>query len=277
MIKHRIWLTEEQRSEVTRRYIAGEKPMTIAKSIGVCANNVRGAIRKAGVEMRDRAHACRRFHHNENAFDVLTPETEYWIGFLFADGSASRHRVGSPSMSVGLATRDRSHLVKLLAFMGSNHKIYERMSGDCYIDGRYIGLHRQSAVNLRSKNIVEALMRYGMCNKSLDRVATAELALSRHFWRGVVDGDGYVGIVSAGPRIGLCGGLTLMNQFVRFAQSHGLGEHTNARRARKGGKLHIVGFTKVAAGKLIRTLYEDASVFLSRKNKRAKAIIRGMK
>jgi hypothetical protein len=50
---------------------------------------------------------------NHEAFDIITDDAAYWIGFLFADGSVVRERKGAPMVQVRLSEVDRGQLVKL--------------------------------------------------------------------------------------------------------------------------------------------------------------------
>jgi hypothetical protein len=198
-------------------------------------------------------------------FDNITPDSAYWIGFLFADGSIVKKKVGSPTLTVGLQASDRGHLEKLLTFMESNHQIYDTVST---IRGKTFPGAR---ITIAAPKIVEALYRYGMCEKSLARIAPPCLQDSRDFWRGLVDGDGHVGTseriresgnVGTAFRFELCGGKTLVEQFLTYLRGHGIGlgttimEQGEIFRARMGGDTALRG---------MRLLYEGALLALERK------------
>jgi hypothetical protein len=271
MIKQRIWLTAAQRIEIIRLYeIEKLSPPVIATRYGVCANNIRNALDAAGVERRDRIESRRQYTHDEHAFYEITPDSAYWTGFLFADGSISHHQVGSDSLDVSVADCDREHLVKLRAFLRSNHPIYNVTTRGSRIDGRWIAPKKQTRLAFRSQPIVDTLSRLGMRNKSLDRVTSKELIASRDFWRGLVDGDGYIGWNPERPRIGLCGGRILMEQFLVFVQTLGVAPLATVRQRKK---LFIVGFTKQTATQIIATLYTFANISLDRKQLRADAVL----
>lgn len=269
--KRRIWLTDEQRTTAVTRYKSGDSPDAIADSFGVCANNIRNALRRAGVEMRDRSQARTKLKLRTDAFNVITPESAYWIGFLFADGSLSPRSVGAPVLAVGISEKDEAHLHKLRAFLGSEHKItrYQQRVSKTVPRGNTFWAVRLS---IRSAHLGADLRRHGMCNKSLERVAPLHLAVSRDFWRGLVDGDGHVGCSNKKPRLGLCGGVILMHEFLDFLQGNGIGRDTNVRR---GGQIHRVDLNCSTAIAAMKLLYDDACVALSRKHRRALALISG--
>jgi hypothetical protein len=272
MSKRRIWLTDEQKTRAAERYLAGDAPDTIADTLGVCANNIRNALRGLGVEMRNRAKARTKLRLRANAFDSVTPASAYWIGFLFADGALSVRKIGSPVLAVGLAEKDRGHIVKLRDFLGSEHKItrYRQRGSETVPCGDAYWAVRLS---IRSAEIGAALLQHGMCAKSLQRIAPDYLKSNAHFWRGLVDGDGHVGVSRGKPRLGLCGGQVLMEQFVAFLRSNSIGLHTEVRAEKN---IHRVDLNCGSAVDAVRLLYtDDAPVALERKQKRARAIISG--
>lgn len=271
---HRIWLTFEQQEAAVERYLAGEGAPAIARSFGVCTNNILNAIRRRGHAVRSKVEALTKYSLDATAFDEVTPESAYWIGFLFADGSiyVKSGVQASPILTVGLANKDRGHLKKFLAFLKSDRPVY---SGNSTIRGK---THAKATVSVSSVPLTESLGRYGMKLKSLDRVAPPQLIDSRDFWRGLVDGDGFV-LPRKKSKLSVCGGLPLMKQFLLYFQNLGIGLNTNVRSQisdtlgqLKPKRLYTVTFACSTAVKAARHLYKDASVFLDRKMADAKAI-----
>lgn len=268
--KRRIWLTVEQQLSVVSRYTAGETPDKIADSLGICANNVRNTLRKHGIVARDRSEACTRLPHWKEAFDKITPESAYWLGFLFADGCVTQHPVGSAALYVGLADRDRGHLEKLRAYLKSTHVIISKDTKP--LRGK---IHRSCNYALRSAYLCDALMRHGMKNKSLSRVAPDYLAGSRDFWRGMIDGDGFASTSEdKKARLGLYGGEVLMQQFLDYLRHMGIAKNTEVHRHTssgiddsdfKPGKIFRMELVSGPAADAIYLLYKDPCVVLDRK------------
>jgi hypothetical protein len=269
MTKKRIWLTPEQKNEVALRYAAGEPAPAIAESLGVCSNNIYNTVRRLGLKIRDPSTAASRISYKKDAFDVVTPESAYWIGFLFADGwTYEQKRKAAPIISVGLAARDRGHLVKLRDFLGSGHAISEIKNKNSKF-GEFPG----ARLTISSRELYDALCVHGMRNKSLDRVATPELSRSKDFWRGLIDGDGYLGIPAQKIRFGLCGGRVILEQFMAFLANHGIGHRTTIRAQ---GKIFRIDMNCGPAEAAIRLFYsEPLCAALDRKNCIAQAILRG--
>jgi hypothetical protein len=47
---------------------------------------------------------------NHEAFDIVTNDAAYWIGFLFADGSVIQQQKGAPQVQLRLSEVDRATL-----------------------------------------------------------------------------------------------------------------------------------------------------------------------
>jgi hypothetical protein len=122
-----------------------------------------------------------------NAFDQLTPA--YWVGFLFADGSVSKDRQ-SKTLSVRVSERDRENLLKLRAFLRSTYSIGTAPAGN------YGGYRSRPLVRLSvsSPQLAERIL----CLGRYDGPINTTLVESRDFWRGVVDGDGSLAILTTG-------------------------------------------------------------------------------
>ena len=120
----------------------------------------------------------------QDAFDELTPDAAYWIGFLFADGSVVG-RGESAVVQTRLSECDREHLVKLRSFLGSTHKIGAAPAGN------YGGYRSRPSVRLSvpAGRLARRLLSLGRYEGPID----STLIRSRDFWRGVVDGDGSLG------------------------------------------------------------------------------------
>lgn len=236
---------------------------------GVSKETVRRIVRERGVRLRQgRPPEC---EVNHAAFDELTPTAAYWLGFIFADGWVAEDAYGSPAVALALAEKDRGHVEKFRAFLGSTHAISTVLPGK----GTFGGIC--AAFKVRSKRLCEALWERGM-EKKAERVPIAELRESIDFWRGAVDGDGWLGVsehAATGHRFafaGLCGHLPLLDLFRAFLASHGI--RTNGPDPTTSG-IWKVQASERGAEHIIECMYRDPVEALTRKNIRAQAIIAG--
>ncbi|GAA3145351.1 hypothetical protein [Nonomuraea roseoviolacea] len=232
-------LTSEQKAAAAERYMAGESSTRIAAAFGVSDMSLRGVLRRRGVTIRGE-HSLR-----EDAFDDLSADAAYWIGFLFADGTVHFRDGLKPQIGVSLSERDREHLVKLRDFLGSTHAISDVSSG------------RACIFSVRSEKLAHRLLALGRYNGSVDRA----LVESHHFWRGVVDGDGSIGEYSGKAQARLFGNYPLLTAFNGFLASHGV----TGLSVRPHKSIYIVGTTGRPARRIVGLLYDDAPTALHRK------------
>ncbi|MBY8873605.1 hypothetical protein K7640_17370 [Micromonospora sp. PLK6-60] len=197
-----------------------------------------------------------------DAFDDLTPETCYWLGFLFADGSVT-HRPGHlPSVSVGLAACDRDHLVALRTFLGSTNSISAPNPK-----------LRSCQFSMRSLQLANRLLELGRYTGPVN----GQLTSSRDFWPGFVDGDGSIGAYAKRPggplvpQFRLVGRPRMLEPFLAF-----LSERVACNLTLRPHKtIWTVGTTGRPAREIVDLLYRDAVVALRRKAERAALIAPG--
>jgi hypothetical protein len=87
---------------------------------------------------------------------------------------------------------------------------------------------------------------------------------NRHFWRGVVDGDGYINNRNGqdGDKIILTGSYDLLKQFKTFIETMISGSEATFKQYGKYYRLYIYSYTARAVAEL---LYKDCSIALERK------------
>ena len=197
-----------------------------------------------------------------NAFDQLTPAAAYWVGFLFADGSVSKERQPK-RVSVRVSERDREHLVKLRAFLRSTHTIGTEPAGN------YGGYRSRPSVrfSVSSAQLAERIL----CLGRYDGPINATLVESRDFWRGVVDGDGSLGILATGyAYFGLVGSRRLLEAFLLFLRSNDLDAKMTIRPDKTIFQIATAGYT---AERIVCFLYDNTDVALDRKAAAATEIL----
>ncbi len=278
-------VTDEQRERaLVMCRDEGYKLQEAADALGISKKTVSNVVRDAGIcRPGGKPRTCTV---NGAAFDVLTPESLYWIGFLWADGNVhqdvitesrkSRATAGAPAITVGLSAVDREHLEKFRAFLGSTHAITEnapRSAAPAFEGGPRINTGPTVYFSIRSKGLCAALELYGFTTKRL-RVPVPEVAKSRDFWRGMVDGDGSLGVYPIGgmnyPGVRLAGQRSLVEVFADFLKNNGLA----SLRPFEGIGVWTVSTTGNTATEIIHHLYANASVVLDRKRERAEMILR---
>lgn len=249
-------LTEEQKQACVAEYLRGDSISMIADRYKVDRSTVWSLLGRRGVKMRKPHETNPRRAFNRDAFSTITEESAYWIGFLMADGSIA-HRKSSFYFSLGIS--ERSHVEKFREFLKSDHKI-SMTPGKGYANAKPI-----FRLSIASKPIVARLAKYGVRPRKNFNARVIGLENNRHFWRGVVDGDGYVsnriGRYGRHPVIGLVGAKPLLRQFRKFIMTL---TKTNVRVQ----PLHSIWSVCVSchvAVPVIEALYSDCTIALDRK------------
>lgn len=143
----------------------------------------------------------KRYTFNHEYFLSKGPEQAYWAGFIIADGCVSRGR----DLIIVLQNRDRRHLRRFVACIGGDNAVRTA---------------KQSRLAIRSVKMIEGLRKWGVTERKSLTATPPHLppALARHFWRGVFDGDGHLGIHSGVVELSLVGTWAMVNGFSKFVQ-----------------------------------------------------------
>jgi hypothetical protein len=228
---------------------------------------------KMRIAMTGRKHTeesielMRTYTMNQSAFNLITEESAYWLGFFMADGSISEiktHANGgtTPYVVLKLQIRDLEHLKKFKTFMTSTHPI------SIYTDKRGKVSCR---LGFSAKKLALKLSEYGItARKSLCGMAKCGLECNKDFWRGVIDGDG---TLSHGgyPRLYLVGSYNLLIQFKVFVEKI-VGQTIISRLLQRKSIYRLTLCGQIAL-KVVKILYDSCSVALERKLERAKLML----
>ncbi len=203
----------------------------------------------------------RKYDLDQTAFDTITEESAYWIGFLYADGSVGKGN-GSYRISVSLKESDKEHLEKLCDFFKTpKQRVKHVPSTKSYqlVISSYILWKRLQDLGFNNK-------------KSWNAKPPEELKNNRHFWRGVIDGDGSLNSSlrkdqsTVRRRLDICGTPDTVIDFIIFCEENTdhnfshikIGDITNTFSTYKIGQKD-----KLLA--VSRLLYKDSNIYLERK------------
>lgn len=173
---------------VKREYEQGASATQIAKKLGVSHYVVEKHLKLAGVVLR----GTTAFGHvDEGFFDViLSEEQAYVLGFFSADGCVKSDNC----ISFEVANTDAQILQDIAQAMKWKGKVSINNEA-----GR-------GTLQIKSKRLHDALLKKGFVEgkKSVTCVPVrVDENLERHFWRGVIDGDGSLPDLSTGREL-LC-------------------------------------------------------------------------
>lgn len=211
---------------------------------------------------------ARTYFFNKNYFSTIdTPDKAYWLGFITADGS-----VDHKALHIRLSTKDDTHLQKLLDSIGSDASIeYTRNN------------HNRPCVRIRvfSVEMIQDLASHGIMPNKTWTVApwSGPFELERHYWRGVVDGDGWITTGSNGNTkrfytVGLCGNLQIATGFQSFVYKH-VGRFVPlVEKQLRTKTFYQVAYTGTHAAKEVCQLLDyENGIALDRKHAKALEII----
>lgn len=254
-------LTEAQKTALKTTYADGLSLRATAEVTGIPLKVVQSRIRRWGLS-RTRSQAARKYALDENAFTDATSTALYWTGMLMADGNVMHTYGRQARVSLSLHRKDKKHVEKLAAFVG--------MPVTAVHDSKKRPV---SKLTIHSNRMAQDLAKCGVVpNKSLIAQipdGRSDILQSRDFWRGMIDGDGSIGI----PKPSYCvltltsGSPIMLCQFESFLQRNRLPTGRIAQQI----SYVISGNRSIP---IIRHLYAEAAPSLQRKAKLASEIMR---
>lgn len=185
----------------------------------------------------------------------LTADELYWCGLIHADGTIMGRNKRTPChLRVYLTQGDKSVVEEFLRFFSSTGTVtvVSASSSD------YPGAKVRYRASTRSG--VEGLVAAGVKD-----VPTDELYESRHFWRGLIDGDGSVFLRGDGyPQVSLCSNKA--EDLLAFSAWVGkLFQAPGPTVSVRSNGLGLVSVRGYRARELAVYLYKDGYVAMTRK------------
>lgn len=209
------------------------------------------------VFIRNMSNSKRTNQIKEDVFDKINEESAYWIGFILSDGNIYYPKNRSKRLTLCLKESDREHLEKFKTFIGSNKRLY------------YYDKDNTVYLSVCSNRIVNKLEEYGITErKSLTAKVPEQLKNNKHFWRGVIDGDGSVRFHKTGyPIINLCGTVDVVGSFMNFT-----GKIIKIYQPDLNKNFGQIGYGATSAKTICEYLYGDSKIYLNRKYENYKRI-----
>ena len=212
---------------------------------------------------KNKGQFSRKYKLNESAFDVVTNESAYWLGFIRADGCISydyRYAQPSPRLRINLKICDIGHLQKLKAFLADEGIIATRDGG------------RYCALEITSRSLVARLAKFGIVERKSRTASVIGLNDNLHFWRGAIDGDGTLYTSpNLYPSLSLCGSEMILRQFVDYVKSGFPNMQKISIRKCASIKQLAIGGEKAVM--LTRHFYYNCPISLKRKQEKAEIIM----
>jgi len=257
MVAKALNRTEDQILECIRAYMDGKTLQEAGGLHNIVPSTLQRIIHRRGLHTRNSSESHRKYAVNLSVFDELNEHSEYWAGFLFADGCIQSNKKRN-EIKLAISSKDHNHMLKYQKFLQTDAPVRIVNNGSGFPGYTYSG--QLSVLSTHSGELVQKLINLGLTGP---RTPLGGLGLSRHFWRGYVDGDGYLGKPSGEKaRIGLCGTLPAIEAFMRFVDASGVKSQVQPYQA---SSIWQVYYSSRVAARVARILYADSSVHLDRK------------
>lgn len=223
----------------------------ISKQLGIHRGRFTNYIKEQGVSVLNQQNASQSY---SNVFEKIdTEEKAYWLGFLYADGYLGTE---TNHIEIALASKDINHIKKFVAFI--NHK------------GKILKDDIRVRISFRDKKMHSDLIKLGCTpKKSLTLQFPSEEQLPkkllRHFVRGFIDGDGYIGMhVNGFGRLSItCGSKEFIQDLIL-----NMNWRQNKIHKDKRSDALSVEWAGYYVCDMLDELYKNSSIYLDRKYKR---------
>lgn len=252
-------------------YQSGRSIAAISRELGVDSSVIRKRLVAVGVGIRGPraatiANLCRdpsivqrmgrprTYPVNEDYFETFTPNMAYIVGLLQADGS---NQVGRGVVRITLKLSDQAILHNIANEMGASRPLIMDVYGN---PGLFI----------QNRALSDGLARWGVISPKTHTASTHPMLRgNRHYWRGVIDGDGTL-CTTAGRRhiLALVGSKAVCSEFLAFCQARGTGRRVNVIAHKSIYSVHLSGKD---ARIIANVLYKGNSLTLRRKYATAQA------
>ena len=213
-----------------------------------------------------------KYNYKRDDFSSVNSEEQaYWIGFLVADGYVYKTR----TLSLKLADRDKDHIEKFADFLCvPQDKREEIIKPDC---SGYTKDSCSWCIDICCEQICKDLKPFGVfqCKSTKEKpYFFSDDLLEKAYVRGLIDGDGWVSAPQTKQKqVGFCGSFE-MCEYIRSVFEKVSGQ---APKISQHGKIyHLKAGNKDAVIKILRYLYDDSKVFLTRKYNNAVAVIKSL-
>lgn len=181
----------------------------------VFASLKRGLTKSCGCIVQQRPNGC-KYTYNIDFFD-FSQNSLYVIGLIYTDGSLDQNR---PCFQIGLKKEDSNVLKKISLLMRGTESLIiskprKSPSSDNYTQPFYV-------LKCTNKILYEKLTLFGLYPSKTNSIKPLDILLNnKDFWRGCIDGDGWVTYAKTKYlRIGFCGTREMCQGFVHFCNQY---------------------------------------------------------
>lgn len=221
----------------------------------------------------------RKYFCNESFFDELNEKSAYWLGFIAGDGCVRKHNY-SYILKIALATADIDHLNKFkndIEFTGNiySYIVKNKIKAQSTLKKDF---YNSSIINITSKKIFNTLGNYNIIpRKTYSYSIPKEIVNNknlRHFIRGCIDADGSIIKRNNSESVSILfvGNKDFVNDLFNLIKIS-LNINSGSIYSKQPSKVYKNNsetlqceFSKIDdVTKILKWLYDDATIYLDRK------------
>lgn len=248
-------LSAEQEVQVAGMYEDGITIDNIVIQLNITIQDVRKVFKKFNIKPKNHKFYRERYINKNSFSDTDEEECAYYYGWIVSDGCLSS--AGTVTLSVH--TKDIEILDNLKAYVGGNRAIY---SGVTSPDPRTGTIYQVSSFSFQDDDLAERLVSFGLEQRKSTKETCPEcFKLNRHFWRGMLEGDGCISKTS--NNFDLVGSDEIVQDFANYCKF--LFPECKPRFYKKGSISVVSLCSKVYSKQILDELYRDCKYKLSRK------------
>lgn len=247
-------LSEEQQVIVVALYESGETIKSISQKTGFTIQDIRNSFKKFNVETKTPKFYREQYTNKDAFMDECSEEYPYFYGWLLSDGCYCNEK-----LTLSVHPRDIEVLHHLKEYVGTRNNIYV---GESKADGRTGKVYRKASFTFQDEDINSRLVALGMEERKSAKEKCPEVfKYNRHFWRGMIEGDG--SISTSSNNIYLVGSEEITEAFYSYLKF--LFPECCPRRNTKGVLSVVSLCSKKYSKQVLDELYRDCNYKLSRK------------
>lgn len=258
-------LTKKQDKQIYKLYNKGYTPDEIGKKFDITDNTVRYSVKRQGGTLRSLSQSLRKYTFDHNFFEIIDTEAKaYFLGFYLADGNVWQNKV-----QLSIHPQDSYIINSFIKYINGNNKVHFYTKQNLNV----------AKLVLNSSKMVNDLISHGIIYRKTYKLIKVPLvpdSLEKHFWRGVLDGDGWVMITNKGTSIetGICNMQKIViEHFKRFLEKNNI---TPGKICHANQKIYKIGLSAVNAIRFLDLIYNESSLDL-RLTRKYKKYVKGKK
>jgi len=242
----------------------------IAKKAGKAEGTIHRWAKIHGIKNQTPTNRIKKYSYNENYFEKIDSEEKaYFLGWIMADGyiSSTYGKNGSlkqHKLRIVLKSADRELLEKFNKALNGNLPITD------FIQKTFGGEYPASRIDVNCTKLCKDLIRLGVIPGKSNNESMPKLAkkLTRHFLRGLFDGDGSLSISQekhwTWAHYTQAGSEKILLQIKKFYENQGVVFPNVFMIESKGINVLLCNKTEDVI-KIIELMYKDSNFYLTRK------------